>query len=460
MARDYDVIVVGSGAAGLAAAVAAADVGASVLVVESEKRSGGSSRLSGGHFYAAGTSVQRDAGVLGDTAEAMFEHYMTLAQWLVDPAVVRRYCDLSAPTLEWLKGLGVEYPADSLYVSGVGSIPRGHPPQGGGDEVVNVLDGHRSGRGVDLVLGARVTSLVTDGDGRVTGVRIGNDTASCGAVVMATGGFGNSREMIQKYLPKAADTGDWCWYIGAAGARGDGITLGEAVGGVVDGHDRALLLATPGFSRDLEVALPPWIVMVNRQGRRFCDETASYTVIAGLLNKQGGSAYAVFDEAARAAAKRSPRFQAYWVDEILERKAEEGVIVRADTLAELATKANIDAEGLQGAIERYNNDAAGGHDTAFFKPGTMAPIATAPFYAVEIRPAILCWTGAGLRINADTCVVDKGDKAIRGLYAAGETVGNLHGDVYIGGGGSYGPCLVFGKLAGENAAKYARGLND
>ncbi len=460
MARDYDVIIVGSGAAGLAAAVAAADTGASVLVVESEKRVGGSSRLSGGHFYAAGTSTQKEAGVIGDTADAMFEHYMTLAQYLVDPAVARRYCDLSAPTLEWVKSLGVKYPKEGLYASGVGSVPRGHPPEGEGEEVINVLDGHRSNKGVDVVLDSRVTGLVTNDEGRVTGIRIGDDEASCGAVILATGGFGNNPEMIEKYLPRAAATGDWRWYIGADGARGDGLVMGQAVGGVIDGHDRALMLATPGFSRDLEVALPGWLVMVNKDGRRFCDETCSYTVIAGLLNKQGGHAWAVFDEPARAAAKRSAQFQAYWVNDILEQKAEDGRIFRADTLAELAAKAGIDAEGLEGMAERYNADVAAGQDTAFFKKGAMAPIRTAPFYAVEIRPAILCWTGTGLRINADTCVMSKADKPIRGLYAAGETVGNLHGDVYIGGGGSYGPCLVFGKLAGENAAKYAKTLND
>jgi fumarate reductase flavoprotein subunit len=460
MARDYDVIVVGSGAAGLAAAVGAADAGASVLVVESEKRVGGSSRLSGGHFYAAGTSVQREAGVLGDNADDMFEHYMTLAQSLVDPAVVRRYCDLSAPTLEWAIGLGVKYPKEGLYASGVGSTPRGHPPEGEGAEVINVLDGHRANKGVDVVLNSRVTSLVTNDEGRVTGVKIGDDEATCGAVIVATGGFGNNPEMIAKYLPQAAATGDWRWYIGAEGARGDGITMGTAVGGVVDGHNRALLLATPGFSNDLEVALPGWLVMVNKDGRRFCDETTSYTVMAGLLNKQGGRAWAIFDEASRAGAKRTPRFQAYWVDEILEQKADEGRIFRADTLAELAAKAGIDPVGLEGTVERYNHDVEAGRDTAFFKTAELAPIATGPFYAAEIRAAILCWTGTGLRINADTCVIDKADKPIRGLYAAGETVGNLHGDVYIGGGGSYGPCLVFGKLAGENAAKYVRELND
>ena len=99
MSVDYDVIVVGSGAAGLSAAVAAADCGARVLIMEADTQVGGSSRLSGGHFYAAGTSVQQAAGI-DDDADAMFEHYMTLNQWLVEPSVVRRYCDLSAPILE------------------------------------------------------------------------------------------------------------------------------------------------------------------------------------------------------------------------------------------------------------------------------------------------------------------------------------------------------------------------
>ncbi len=460
MAKDYDVIVVGSGAAGLAAAVSAADAGASVLVVEGEKQVGGSSRLSGGHFYAAGTSVQREAGVHDDNADAMFEHYMTLGQWLVDPAVVRRYCDLSAPTLEWMKRLGVRYPVSGLYVSGVAPVPRGHAPEGNGAEVINVLDGHRSERGVDLALNARVTGLLANDDGRVTGVRIGDDEATCGAAILATGGFGANPAMIEQYLPTAAATGDWRWYIGAEGARGDGITLGQSLGGVVEGRDRALLLATPGFSRDLEVALPGWLIMVNAAGRRFCNEAASYTVIAGLLKRNGGRAYAVFDEASRAAAKPTRQFQAYWIDDVLQRKADEGRIYRADTLAELAAEAGLDGEGLEGTVERYNGFADAGEDGAFFKQGPLAPIRTPPFYAAEIRPAMLCWTGAGLRIDPDTRVLNKADAPIRGLFAAGETVGNLHGDVYVGGGGSYGPCLVFGKLAGENAARYALSLND
>ncbi len=458
--RDYDVIVVGSGVAGLAAAVSAADAGASVLLVEGDKRVGGSSRLSGGHFYAAGTSVQADAGIPDDTADAMFEHYMTLNQWLVDPAVVRRYCDLSAPTLEWLRGLGVNFPREGVYVSGVGSTPRGHQPEGAGEGVVNVLDAHRSERGVDVVLDARVTDLVTDDDGAVTGIRIGSDEASAAAVILATGGFGANEEMIREFYPEAAETGDWRWYIGTEGAQGDGIKLGQAVGGTMAGHNRGLLLVTPGFSRDLEVLLPGWLILVNEAGRRFANESAPYTVLGGLIRHQGGRVFAIFDESARAGAKPNPMSQAYWVDDVLARKADEGFIYRADTLAELAVLSGVDAVGLEGTIARYNADVAAGSDTAFFKPAPgMQAVMDPPFYAVEVRPAIVCWTGAGLRIDASTRVLGHNENPVPGLYAAGETVGNLHGDRYIGGGGSFGPCIVFGKLAGEEAARFARALN-
>lgn len=459
MSRDYDVIVIGSGAAGLSAAVAAADAGAATLIVEADQRVGGSSRLSGGHFYAAGTSVQHAAGV-SDDADAMYEHYMTLNQWLVDPAVVRRYCDLSAPTFEWLKDLGVEFPVAGVYPSGVGSTPRGHQPEGGGEEVVNVLDGHRSHKQVDLVLDSRVTALLTDDDDRVTGIRIGDDTATAGAVILATGGFGANPNMINKYYPQAARAGDWRWYIGTEGAQGDGITLGESVGGVVDGEDRGLLLVTPGFSHDLEVLLPPWLILVNAAGQRFTNESAPYTVLGGLIQKHGGRAWAVFDETARAAAKPGPMSQAYWVADVLERQANEGRVFRADSLTELASMAGIKTNTLIGTIDNTNNDAERSTDSRFFKAGGVHPITTPPFYAVEVRPAIVCWTGTGLRISADTQVLNGAEQPIAGLYAAGETVGNLHGDRYIGGGGSFGPCIVFGKLAGETAARYARSLND
>jgi fumarate reductase flavoprotein subunit len=456
MARDYDVIVVGSGAAGLAAALGAADAGAGVLVIEADRQIGGSSRLSGGHFYAAGTSVQRAAGIVDD-ADTMFEHYMTLNQWMVEPSVVRRYCDLSAPVFEWLMGLGVEFPPERVYRSGVSAVARGHQPEGGGARVIEVLQGQLDRRDVDFVLNTRVTSLITGDGGAVRGIRAGNDEASCGALVMATGGFGANRDMLARYYPEATRADNWSWYIGTPMARGDGLTLGTAVGADLAGLNRGLLLVTPGFSRDLEVLLPGWLVMVNQSGRRFANETAPYTVLGGLIQREGGHAFAVFDEAARQAAAPGPTSQAYWVHDVLKAKADEGRIARAGSLAELANAIGADPAVLAGTIGRYNADCERGFDSVFFKdPATgMRPVVSPPFYAAELRPAIICWTGTGLRIDADTRVLRRDEQPVPGLYAAGETVGSLHGDRYVGGGGSYGPCIVFGKLAGENAAAHA-----
>jgi len=169
MERDYDVVVIGSGAAGLAAAVTAADSGSSVIVLEADDKVGGSSRLSGGHFYAAGTSVQREAGILNDTPDDMFSYYMTLNQWNVEPAVARRYCDDAAPTFEWLRSLGVEYKPERVYISGIDTVPRGHPPEGEGLAVVRVLDSERIKRGVDMALMTRADKLIEE-DGEVVGV--------------------------------------------------------------------------------------------------------------------------------------------------------------------------------------------------------------------------------------------------------------------------------------------------
>ena len=453
MSRDFDVIVVGAGAAGLSAALAAKNSGASTLLVDADTQLGGSSRLSGGHFYAANTRIQAEAGIT-DSADAMFEHYMTLNQWLVEPSVVRTFCDRSADTLHWLQDLGVRFPVEDLYPSGVGSTPRGHRPDGAGEEVVNVLAGHCSTQGVETLLAARVSELLAEDDA-ITGIRIGDDSATSHAVILTTGGFGANQAMLETYYPRATAAGNWSWYIGSPHAQGDGLKLGQAIGADIAGHNRGLLLATPGFSRDLEVGLPPWIIMVNPKGQRFCDENAPYTVIAGLLEHQGGPCYGIFDHEALQNAAPSPVSQAYWVKDTLEQRIADGTVVEGASVAELAHKLELPAAALQTTLDTYNASCGNGADSQFFKKGALVPIVQPPFYAAEIRAAIICWTGTGLRIDGTTHVIKEDGHVIPGLYAAGETVGSLHGDRYVGGGGSFGPCVVFGKLAGEQAAAFA-----
>src|SRR5271168_3451402 len=122
----YDVIIVGGGGAGLAAAIEATKAGASCIILEADTKLGGATALSAGVFYAANTSVQRAAGVEGDTADAMFEYIMALNQWALKPDLFRYICEESGPTLEWLISLGTKFPPEWLVRSGVESVPRGH----------------------------------------------------------------------------------------------------------------------------------------------------------------------------------------------------------------------------------------------------------------------------------------------------------------------------------------------
>ena len=127
--------------------------------------------------------------------------------------------------------------------------------------------------------------------------------------------------------------------------------------------------------------------------------------------------------------------------------------LRADSLVELAERAGIDAGALAGTLDRYNADCERGQDSAFFKePTQMRKVATAPFFAAEIRPAIVCFTAVGLRVDTEARVLDTFERPIPGFFAAGETTGGVMGGRYIGGGASIANAIVFGKIAGSNAA--------
>jgi fumarate reductase flavoprotein subunit len=463
--NDYDVIIVGGGGAGMAAAIEAHDAGARVALVEADKRLGGSTALSGGVYYAAGTSVQRARGYPDDGPDDLFEYYLTLNQYRVEPALVRVLCDEAVNGLHWLMALGVEFPPEGLYCSGVERVPRGHGATGAGAAIAAALDRAVHARGIDIAFDSRVEALLTDTEtGAVTGIRVRGGDVGAPAVVLATGGFGANAELLARLYPDAAAQGDWAWYIGSAHCQGDGLRLGEAAGADIVGHNRGLLLTTPNFRKVLEVFVPGWLVYVNREGRRFVNEMAEYAVMSGVIQAQtGGSCYAIFDEAARREAAPHPRYaDAFaagvipmnWVAAELAAQVQTGRVIRADTLAELAQRCGIRAAALATTVERYNADVAVGVDRAFFKTGeVLKPIATPPFYAVEIRAAIICLTSAGVRIDADARVLDGGDWPIPGLFAAGETTGGVLGERYVGGGNSIANAIVFGRLAGRTAAR-------
>lgn len=466
MTYDYDVIVVGGGGAGMTAAIVAHDNGARVAIIEAGEKLGGSTALSGGVVYGAPTTVQKAAGILNDSVDAMYEYYMTLNQHKVEPAIVRRLCELSGPAIEWLMEIGVRFHPEELYASGVESVPRGHKATGNGAEIAEALDREVSKREIDVSLGCRATRLHRDAAGSVRGVKLAGETVTAASVIIATGGFGHNKLLLNRYYPEAAQHGDWTWAITAKTCRGDGLLMGQEVGATIAGLNRGLLLTTPGFYRDLEVFVPGWLVYVNREGRRFIDETTEYAVMSGVVKDQlGGSVFAIFDDDARATAEPEPRFAAAhkaglitlnWVTDKIDEQIARGKVLKAQTLAELADLAGIAAATLETTIARYNSDLQQGRDSKFSKDADlMKPVIKPPFYAAEIRPAIVCLTSTGLRVDEDMHVLDFADRPIDGLFSAGEVSGGVLGDRYIGGGNSIANAIVFGRVAGERAAREA-----
>ncbi|MBM9468756.1 FAD-dependent oxidoreductase [Nakamurella leprariae] len=465
MTDDWDVVVIGAGGAGLAAAVAAADAGARVLVFESEDAVGGSTMLSAGMFTAAGTSVQASLGI-SDSPAAHFQHTMDLNQWRLRPGLLRSFCERSRDTFEWLLQLGLEVPAQrstnahmpGLTRAGVEDVWRGHVPAGEGYGLVEVLDRARRQRGVELVLRTRVERLLVT-DGRVRGVVADGIEVPAAATVVASGGLTRSPELLERFYPDALRAGEHLFVVSAPGSRGDHIGFGEQVDAAVAGSGWGMLLVTAYFQRlhHWQSGFPPAArILVDDRGRRFMDEDASYAVAAGIVDDHGGRAWMIFDEAGRLSL--APGYP-HWSAEHVLAEAAAGRTHRADTVADLARAIGADPDVLITTLERWNETLPHGQDPEFLRHETLAakgarppaPIVTAPYYAVRVLPAELAVSHAGLLIDESARVLDGAGRVIPGLFAAGEASGGILGNRYVGGGTAVANAVVNGRSAGAAA---------
>lgn len=462
--RDFDVIVIGGGGAGLAASIEALERGARVLLCEKARRIGGSTANSGGVIMAAGTDVQRAAGVEDSPAD-LFEHYMTHNKYLVEPALARTLCDGGQETLDWLRSHGVAFDPAQLYVTGVENprAPRGHPATGNGHAIMVALENAAMARGLEVSLATCVDGLIRDADGHVRGIRAQGTEVTADSVVVATGGFGNDLGMLQRYFPDAAQHGaEWHFYVGIDENTGDGHRFAEEAGAAIVGHGLGNALLTASFSKEPEPYIPGWLLYVNSEGRRFVNETGAYVIMDHVVNRQPGArCWAIMDHAAFARDESDARYRTAeflifptpnWQPEALARHCAAGKIHRGDTLEELGHRAGIAPEALAATVARYNRDAGVGNDTQYLKaPAYLLPLTEPPFYAIELRAAGVGSTHAGLRIDREARVYDREGSPIPGLFAAGECTGGVMAH-YVGGGNSLLNNFVFGRIAGRSAA--------
>jgi fumarate reductase flavoprotein subunit len=451
---DVDVVVVGAGLAGSAAALAAAQSGATVCLLEKGHAAGGSSVKAGGGLLFAGTSLQRQHGV-ADSAKSLRQAIMAAGSDRNDPAAVDVYVDNQLAVYDWLTGLGQAF--SLAPPNGDISVRRLHTARPG--ELTRLLLERFAATGRGQLLTQASAQRLIARDGRVTGIRASQ--AGRGApgtprrgVILATGGFTQSLRLLRTFAPGWADA----VAMGGDGNTGDGLLMAMACGaqlsdmGYIEGTFGASAVDFPGLPAAAGTAprlLFPHsagAIIVSGAGRRFVNEGLGYKAIAGIwARQQDPIAFQVFDQQVmdKSVPVPSPRdFAAALAD---------GLIFRAPTLAALAGLLRVEPAALEDTVAAYNGYVRAGADPEHGRPLEAAvPIAAPPFYGYPCR-AGLTTTYCGVRVNRRLQVLNVFDEPIGGLFAAGEVVGGLHGAGYLTGTG-LGKAAVFGRVAGLEAA--------
>ncbi len=443
---DCDVVIVGAGGAGLTAAVRATQAGAKVLVLEKMPMVGGNSLKASGGMNCAGTKFQEAAGIVDSGVQEFIEDTMNGGHQLNDLALVTTMAENSAEAVEWLESIGAPLPR--VAATGGTTHKYLHSPEDGspvGAYLVAKLGEEAEKQGIEIMLNTTATEILMDG-GAAVGVKA-NDaeheyTVNAKAVILATGGFGANFELMCSFNPSLANAVT----TNHPGATGDGILMAEAVGAATVDMDQIQLHPTVYQATSMLVSEKMrslGAILVNQEGRRFCNDLATRDAVsAAELEQTGGYAYIIFDQNLVDNNKSAKQY------------IELGMAVTGDTYEALAQAMGVDEAAFVETMNTWNAAVAAGEDAEFGRNNGMdADLSTAPFYAIQIAPGIHHTMG-GIKIDTDTEVIDTEGNPIPGLFAAGETTGGVHGGNRIG-GNAVCDFVVFGRIAGAQAAAYA-----
>jgi len=466
-----DVIVIGAGVAGVSAAIEAAGRGARVAVVDAAPGVGGTASGAGGGTCIAGTPLQARLGI-EDSVDLALEDWLRWGGDTVDVEWAERYLRAGVPLFfDRLGEAGVRW--ISVHPHEGNRVPRWHRPDGGGLGVMALLEARaRALPGIDWRLGHRVRELVTAG-GRITGVRAAHGERdvelSAAAVVVASGGFNNSSELVAEHAGPAAGA-ERILLGGGRGARGEGHRMLQRVGAQFTQLDAVWMYpyATPDYrheaeGRGLAIRGVEGEIWVNDQGARFHDESlrGGATGTAALLAQPNGRGWSVLD--ARIASRMVIADPDYTrgndpirarVEEFLR---DSPYVVSGATPTELAARMGVDPVQLRAAIADMNAaiDAGLDRDPEHGKPLAGLPrLDEAPFTAVRLHPMARKNLG-GVRTDLDGRVLDPDDRPIPGLYAAGEVAGMAGGRINGAAaleGTAFGPSLFSGIVAGRTVS--------
>ena len=443
--KSYDVIIVGSGGAGMTAAIEAKDAGMNPVILEKMPIAGGNTSKASAGLNASETSVEKAQGVT-DSNDKFYEETLKGGGGTNDKELLRYFVDHSAAAVDWLAQNDIVL--DNLTTTGGMSVSRTHRPHDGsavGAYLVKGLEENISKRDIPVFVNSDVTKI-NEKDGKVSGVevKIEGETKQVDskAVVVTTGGFGANQKMIAKYRPDLKD------YVttNAAGSTGDGIEMISALGGALVDMDKIQIHPTvfqkTGYLVS-ESIRGEGAILVNKEGKRFYNEMDTRDKVSAAELKQDGKyAYAVFGEGTKDKVKA--------VDQYISKD----MVVEADNVEELAKKLEIKPEELNATVTKWNKAVADKKDSEFGRTTGMTNDISGKVYAIKVAPGIH-HTMAGVKINTQTQVLKEDGQPIKGLYAAGEVTGGLHGGNRIG-GNAVADIIIFGRQAGQESAKYAK----
>lgn len=437
---EADVVIIGAGASGMSAAIEADSLGYDVILLEKMPYVGGNTIRATAGINIVDSPEQAAMGI-EDSKSLFVSDVMASGHSENNVLMVEKLADESASALDWLNDMGADL-TDVGILAGH-SVARTLRPSGGlpvGGEIVRVLKDKIDQIGIDLRLENKATKILTDAQGKITGVEVVDRTGrtyvvKTSKVIIATGGFGGSPEMYVYYNQKLKGYKT----TNSPSATGDFIGLVEDLN--VQLVDMSYIQTHPTVSYEYGMLITEAIrgnggILINNKGLRFADELENRDLLSeAILDQPNQEVFLIFNDSIKASLASSNDY------------INMDIVLTANSLSELAETMRVDRQSFTQTVESYNQYVEQGEDLAFGRRALERKIDEGPFYAIQVIPGVHYCMG-GILIDDKARAIDENNNPVIGLYASGEATGGIHGLNRLG-GNSLLDAIVFGRIAGR-----------